>query len=94
MKKVALFEAGKKKKAQEKGRQPLFRRSYLHAAKFANQQNAETQTVARPKPFNTEQRLSKMPFFDLSNEELVKTAPKEASKVAEAEAEAGYCAVM
>ena len=33
-----------------------------------------------------------MPFYGLSNEELVEAAPKEASKVAEAEA--GYCVVM
>ena len=94
MKKVALFEEGKNKKAQEKGRQPLFRRSYLQAAKLGKQQHAETQTVAQSKPFNTEKRLSKMPFYGLSNEELAEAAPKEASKKAEAEAEAGYCAVM
>jgi hypothetical protein len=92
MKKVAKYEEGKKKRAQEKGRQPLFKRSYLQAAKLGKQQHAETQTVAQPKPFNSEKRLSKMPFYGLSNEELVEAAPKEASKVAEAEA--GYCTVM
>ena len=94
MKKVAKYEEGKKKRGQEKGKQHLFRKSYLQAAKNGKQQNAETQTVAQPKPFNSEKRLSKMPFYGLSNEELVEAAPKEASKEKVAEAEAGYCVVM
>ena len=55
MKKVAKYEEGKK--AQQKktwGRKPSLRGSYLQAAKIGQKQNAETQTVAQPKPFNSE----------------------------------------
>lgn len=95
MKKVELYEEGKKAKQKKTwGRKPSFKGSYLQAAKSGQKQNAETQTVAQPKEFNVEKRLSRMPFYGLSNEELAEAAPKEASKVKVAEAEAGYCVVM
>ena len=96
MKKVELYEEGKKSQQKKTwGRKPSLRRgSYLEAAKSGKKQNVETQTVAQPKEFNVEKRLSRMPFYGLSNEELAEAAPKEASKVKVAEAEAGYCVVM
>ena len=55
MKKVTIYEEGKKAKQKKTwGRKPSFRGSYLQAAKIGQKQNAETQTVAQPKEFNVE----------------------------------------